>query len=138
MACCGKSVGVVQATPTDDWVSMRYLGTNSGVITFEGYLKRRYRVARGSIFTAHPDDVKKLMDTGKFRLNVIQAPAALQVQATPEPVAKVEAKATAPEGIDATDTAVSLAAEHGIDLATVTGTGAGGKIVLRDVKALID
>jgi len=109
---------------------MRYLGTNSGIITFEGYLKRRYRVARGSIFTAHPDDVKKLMDTGKFRLNVIQAPAALQVQATPEPVTKAE--------IDATDTAVSLAAEHGIDLATVTGTGAGGKIVLRDVKALID
>ena len=130
MACCGKSVGVVQATPTDDWVSMRYLGTNSGIITFEGYLKRRYRVARGSIFTAHPDDIKKLMDTGKFRLNVIQAPAVLQVQATPEPVAKAE--------IDATDTAVSLAAEHGIDLATVTGTGAGGKIVLRDVKALID
>ena len=130
MACCGKSVGVVQATPTDDWVSMRYLGTNSGIITFEGYLKRRYRVARGSIFTAHPDDVKKLMDTGKFRLNVIQTPAVLQVQATPEPVAKAE--------IDATDTAVSLAAEHGIDLATVTGTGAGGKIVLRDVKALID
>jgi 2-oxoglutarate dehydrogenase E2 component (dihydrolipoamide succinyltransferase) len=40
-------------------------------------------------------------------------------------------------GADATDSAAELAAEHGIDLTTIKGTGAGGRIVLRDVKAVI-
>lgn len=40
-----------------------------------------------------------------------------------------------PEPIDATDAAIELAAELGIDLATVSGTGAGGRILISDVRA---
>lgn len=40
--------------------------------------------------------------------------------------------------VDATDSATALAAEHGIDLASVVGTGSGGRIIKRDVEALID
>jgi pyruvate/2-oxoglutarate dehydrogenase complex dihydrolipoamide acyltransferase (E2) component len=37
----------------------------------------------------------------------------------------------------ATDSAVELAAEYGIDLATVTGSGADGRILKGDVEAAI-
>lgn len=45
-------------------------------------------------------------------------------------------KAAEPEpgGIDATDAAQELAGELGIDLATISGTGAGGRIVVGDVR----
>lgn len=43
----------------------------------------------------------------------------------------------APKPVNATDAAIDLAAEHGIDLATVKGTGAGGRITVADVTALI-
>ena len=132
MACCGKGVGVVNATPTSDFVSMTYLGSNSGVIRFEGYLKRSYRVNRGTVIDVHPDDVKKLEATGKFIHTPVQNTAVVS-EPEPEPLAKsVEL-----DDIDATDGATELATEHGIDLSTVQGSGANGRIVLRDIKALI-
>ena len=39
-----------------------------------------------------------------------------------------EDKSEQPDGIDATDSAAKLAEEHGIDLATVKGTGTDGRI----------
>jgi pyruvate/2-oxoglutarate dehydrogenase complex dihydrolipoamide acyltransferase (E2) component len=39
------------------------------------------------------------------------------------------------EGAEATGAAEELAAELGVDLATVTGTGKDGKITVADVKA---
>lgn len=39
---------------------------------------------------------------------------------------------------DATDTAKELAEEHGIDLSTVTGTGADGKITKADVEKAVN
>ena len=39
---------------------------------------------------------------------------------------------------DATDAAKALADEHGLDLATVTGTGADGRITKDDVQQAID
>lgn len=39
--------------------------------------------------------------------------------------------------IDATDAAADLAAEHGLDLAKVEGTGAGGRITKGDVEAAL-
>ncbi|MCA9979360.1 MAG: E3 binding domain-containing protein [Anaerolineales bacterium] len=129
MACCGKSDGVVNSTPSDQFISLSYLGSNTAPILFEGYLKRRYRVRSGSVIKVHPDDVSRLKNTGRFREVSL---VVNEVEPEPEPTI------AEPVAIDATDTAVSLAAEHGIDLSTVQGTGAGGRIVTRDVKALID
>ena len=39
---------------------------------------------------------------------------------------------------DATEAAAELAAARGIDLATVRGTGAGGRIIKSDVEALLE
>jgi pyruvate dehydrogenase E2 component (dihydrolipoamide acetyltransferase) len=39
--------------------------------------------------------------------------------------------------IDATEAAVEFAVEHGIDLAGVTGSGAGGRITKGDVEAVV-
>ncbi len=44
----------------------------------------------------------------------------------------------AQDGPDATDAARELADELGVDLATVTGTGKGDKITIRDVQAAAD
>lgn len=41
------------------------------------------------------------------------------------------------EPVEATDAAKALAAENNIDLATITGTGAGGRVTQDDVKALL-
>lgn len=42
-----------------------------------------------------------------------------------------------PVKANATDAAIALAEERGIDLADVTGTGAGGKITKGDIEALV-
>ena len=44
----------------------------------------------------------------------------------------------APVAVDATDAAEALAEENDIDLSTITGTGANGRITVGDVKALLD
>lgn len=54
------------------------------------------------------------------------------------PVAEVAAEAPeAPAKIEATDTARALAEEHGIDLATLEGTGKDGRILKSDVEKAI-
>lgn len=47
-------------------------------------------------------------------------------------------KFTLPQEPDATDSARALALESGISLFTVTGTGAGGRIIKTDVEAVLD
>ncbi len=59
------------------------------------------------------------------------------VSQSPPPAPAAEAYIPAPEGPDATDAAKALAAEYGIDLTTVTGTGQDGRIVIGDVDAII-
>ena len=39
---------------------------------------------------------------------------------------------------DATDAARALAAEHDLDLHSIAGSGADGRVLVRDVRALID
>jgi pyruvate dehydrogenase E2 component (dihydrolipoamide acetyltransferase) len=57
-----------------------------------------------------------------------------------EPAASSSPQATPHEGgrIRSTPAARSLAAEHGIDLGSITGTGPGGRIQLDDVRHVID
>jgi pyruvate/2-oxoglutarate dehydrogenase complex dihydrolipoamide acyltransferase (E2) component len=43
----------------------------------------------------------------------------------------------APAGPDATEAAVTLAGEHGLDLAQIKGTGAGGRITVGDVRSAV-
>jgi len=62
------------------------------------------------------------------------APVPVAAQAAPEPVAA----AAAPAGrIKASPVAKKMAAENGIDLASVSGTGPGGRVVKSDVEAAI-
>lgn len=56
-------------------------------------------------------------------------------EVTVEDVVKEVEKAK--EELDATDTAVELAEEHGVDLTKVEGTGADGRILKSDVEAVI-
>jgi pyruvate/2-oxoglutarate dehydrogenase complex dihydrolipoamide acyltransferase (E2) component len=50
----------------------------------------------------------------------------------------VENSPNEPKEFNATESAIRLAEEHGIDLAEVEGTGPNGRIFLRDVEALED
>jgi pyruvate dehydrogenase E2 component (dihydrolipoamide acetyltransferase) len=65
----------------------------------------------------------------------VAEPAAASVERTPEPV--VAAAVAAPTGgrIKASPLARKVAAETGIDLAGLAGTGPGGRIIERDVRA---
>jgi len=79
----------------------------------------------------------------------VEAPKKKTVKAEAEKPAKVEAekpakveaekpaKAEAAVEIDATDTARELAAEAGIDLATIEGTGKEGRVLKADVQKAI-
>lgn len=42
------------------------------------------------------------------------------------------------DGIEATDAAAQLAKENGIDIASIEGSGEGGRVLAKDVKAAID
>ena len=65
------------------------------------------------------------------------APAAPVAPAAPQPVAAAPAPALAPDAgeVRASPIARRLAREQGVDLATVTGTGPGGRIIEVDVLA---
>jgi large subunit ribosomal protein L21 len=68
----------------------------------------------------------------------VEAPEEVEVVQAEVPVAETEpATVDAPVEIDATDTARSLAEEHGIDLATIEGTGKEGRILKSDVTKAI-
>ncbi len=64
------------------------------------------------------------------------APRADQAAAAPERPAQPTAGAGVTERVKASPLARRLAAERGIDLSRVTGTGPGGRIVERDIEAL--
>ena len=72
------------------------------------------------------------------------APAAAEAaEEAPEPEAEVEEDSepeadAAAEEIDATDAAGELAAEHGIDLAEIEGTGKEGRVLKSDVEAAVE
>jgi len=55
----------------------------------------------------------------------------------PVPVELEKAIVAEETAVNATDSAIQLAAEHGIDLAGVVGTGKGGRVIMNDVIKLI-
>jgi pyruvate/2-oxoglutarate dehydrogenase complex dihydrolipoamide acyltransferase (E2) component len=57
---------------------------------------------------------------------LIQQGKAKMIKAAPELV------------VDATETARILAEQHGIDLATVSGSGSGGRIIKSDIDKILD
>ncbi len=71
------------------------------------------------------------------------APPAAAPKAAPAPVAAAPAPAAAPPAahdggrIHSSPLVRRMAAEHGIDLSTLTGTGAGGRISKQDIEAVI-
>jgi len=58
----------------------------------------------------------------KYRVRLVDLPP--EPEPDPEP--------------DATDAARALAAEHDLDLHSIAGSGADGRVLVRDVRALID
>lgn len=68
-------------------------------------------------------------------------PAAVEAKKATKRVAAPEAApeaAPAAVSVEATPTAVALAEEHGIDLATMAGSGKGGRILKSDVEKAIE
>jgi pyruvate dehydrogenase E2 component (dihydrolipoamide acetyltransferase) len=69
----------------------------------------------------------------------ISAPSAPQGSSTAGPPSQSQAPGVAPYGdarISASPAARALASQRGIDLATVVGTGPGGRITLEDIAAV--
>jgi pyruvate/2-oxoglutarate dehydrogenase complex dihydrolipoamide acyltransferase (E2) component len=69
-----------------------------------------------------------------------RAPAATQAAPAPAPTSSPagELVLSGVEGIKASPLARKLAAQHGVDLATLTGTGPGGRISEADVQAAVE
>jgi len=66
---------------------------------------------------------------------VVEAP--VEVEAPAEPVLEVEAAAEPVADVNITDAARQLAEDHGIDLATVEGSGKDGRILKGDIDKII-
>lgn len=123
---CGQTTTQVENIT---YVKMAYLGTNGGQITFNGYLKRYYRVRKGDTPDVHPGDVEKLEKTNLFKKVEVKPaaiPAPTQPAAIPAPTYDIAPQAEA------------LAQANGVDLSKVTGTGANGRILKRDIEAVIN
>jgi pyruvate dehydrogenase E2 component (dihydrolipoamide acetyltransferase) len=111
-----------------------------------GYLRRIVQpagsvVAAGeiiAILTSSPDEPIK--DTTPPRLTAEAVPPApVAARHTPRAAVRpVEPLRPAPARVLATPAARRLAEEHGLDLALVTGTGPGGRILEGDVRARLE
>ena len=64
--------------------------------------------------------------------------SAASPEPTPEPAPAPQPVATDPASIKATPVARRLAQEHDIDLATIQGSGPGGRIIKRDILAAVE
>ena len=131
-----------QQIETDQWVEMNYNGRNGSPITFKGYLNRQYRVhvtapgevkqtgavvRRAGTVLVHPEDVVKLQrlqDRGTPLFTLLAPPESEEV-----PEEEIV--------IDATESALALAGEEGVDLAQVSGSGANGRITKGDVQKYV-
>jgi pyruvate/2-oxoglutarate dehydrogenase complex dihydrolipoamide acyltransferase (E2) component len=133
---CNCNQQAQAAIISGETVLLSYLGSNTGAITFDGYLGRTYKAKRGDTLTVAAEDAPKFLRTSQFVLTP-QEQAVVEGEASPK--ADEPAKAPAPPvEIDATEGAVLLAKQNNIDLVTLKGTGANGRITVGDVKAAIN
>ena len=86
---------------------------------------------QGKIADVHPSEVSNFARGGYVAYDGKKAPKAAAVEDLPlPPPVSVDVKAT--------DKAVELAADAGIDISTIVGTGRGGKVTVEDVEAAIE
>ena len=129
MTCCGRK-GVEPSTPDNTWVNMAYVPKDGSTPKkIDGYNRRHYLVRQGWSGLVHPDDVYRLERNGQFVRVQLPQPQAVIVEPVEvtEPIKEISASAAV----------IKLAEANGIDLQTVEGSGRGGKIVKRDIEALI-
>lgn len=151
MCCGGNSQKGLEAMDVDksEWVEMAYHGTNGGPVSYRGYLRRSYRVKKGETVQVHPDDVKKLtriVQKGRVLFSLLleaETPDIVTIRRDDgindeEASNAAAALAQRRQEINATDSAIREAAEAGLDLATVTGTGSGGRVTVADVRNAIN
>lgn len=121
--------------PEINWIPMVYTLPHSGNRTYKGYLNRLYVVSRfRKNVLVHPDDVERLGLTGYFELPETE-------QRTEPPKEEVEVVVNNTKqmnDVDVADSAAKLANEYGVDLSSVSGTGKDGRILKRDVQAVLD
>ena len=65
-------------------------------------------------------------------------PAGREAEAERHPHLELREALAEADEVEATDEARELAAEHGLDLATVAGSGKDGRVLVGDVRALIE
>ena len=93
--------------------------------------ERREMYARRRAYSAtQPDEPPVMERSERVALEAARVKAAAGPAANKAAAGPAENKAAEP---DATDGAIAEAGESGIDLSTVTGTGAGGRITKADV-----
>ncbi len=127
-----------------DTIVLLYVGKSAGPFSVYGaQTKREYRVnGLGATLLVDERDAPALAAMREFEPIEI-APAG---DAEPPSDSASEGQDSAdepsgepvePEPVNATDAAIALADEAGIDLAAVAGTGADGRIVINDVRDAI-
>lgn len=120
----------------------------SGPVRFSGRTGRAYLVTPQNrvLNQVHPADVDGLKAAGFIDPNAMQETAESAADSETESdqvVADESAPLLMEEGsenpaINASDSVIQYAAENGVDLADIVGSGKGGRILKRDVKNAID
>lgn len=104
-------------------------------------------VFQEDIYGRRPDGRKYLIvpagvpirDTEARKLGIVPfKPGEVQKLPQPSEIKAAEDEQEPAYEVNATDGAIKLAAEYGIDLAGLVGTGKGGRVIVNDVRKMID
>lgn len=131
-----------------DTIVLLYVGKSAGPFSVYGaQTKREYRVnGLGATLSVDERDAPVLAAMREFEpieIAPADAPDSDRPVADPPSDSDSEGQDSADstssptEPVNATDAAIALADEAGIDLAAVAGTGADGRIVINDVRDAI-
>jgi pyruvate/2-oxoglutarate dehydrogenase complex dihydrolipoamide acyltransferase (E2) component len=143
---CDCTQGASNMSEDVDYVELAYQGQNNALFPYGGYMNRRYQAKKGSVIPVHPEDVPKLLkltDKGGrlFARREEVEPSSSEDDGEETAGGGEDGDKTngePPVAIDATDGAQELAAEFGLDLSLVTGTGKDGRILKADVESYLN